>query len=52
MTAPPQTLRVTRSVRDVMTATPDRPAWGYSICRDSGRPTGTVYPTLAKLKCH
>lgn len=48
--------RVTRATRDVLrallAATEDRPAWGFSICHDTGRASWTVYPILDRLQAH
>jgi DNA-binding PadR family transcriptional regulator len=37
----------------IMSAQPDDPAWGLSICEATGHGTGTVYPALNRLlKAH
>lgn len=33
----------------LIAATPDRPAWGLSICQDADLGSGTVYPILERL---
>ncbi|MGL4832461.1 MAG: PadR family transcriptional regulator [Propionibacteriaceae bacterium] len=45
-------LRRTPALLDVcaiLQATPE-PVWGLKIVRESGRPTGTVYPLLERLE--
>ncbi|PZE34238.1 PadR family transcriptional regulator [Curtobacterium sp. MCPF17_031] len=44
--------RVTRATVDVLGALVDggRPMWGLLLVKATGRPTGTVYPILARLE--
>lgn len=50
MTALPRLTKPTIAVLEVLLqATPDNPAWGFSICHDADLGSGTVYPILDRL---